>query len=87
MYYDEEGNFFVTDRIQEMICYKGHHVSPAMIEQVLGSHPGVSEVAVVPKFHTDDDEHPVAFVVKTLDYPVCIQIININWIKFKIIML
>ena len=69
-----------------MIKYKDHHVSPAMIEQILSSHPGVSEVAVVSKPHEDDDEHPVAFVVKRLNYPVCIQIININWIKFKIIM-
>ena len=72
IYFDEEGNFFVTDRIKEMIKYKDHHVSPAMIEQILSSHPGVSEVAVVSKPHEDDDEHPVAFVVKTLHYPVSI---------------
>ena len=61
-----------------MIKYKGHQVSPAMIEQILSSHPGVSEVAVVSKLHENDGEHPVAFVVKTLNYPVSIQILNRN---------
>ena len=49
-----------------------------MIEEILMCHPGVSEVAVVSKPDENDDEHPVAFITKTLNYPVNIQILNRN---------
>ncbi|XP_043285765.1 uncharacterized protein [Venturia canescens] len=67
VHYDEEGHIFVTDRIKEMIKYRGNHVSPAMIEQVLQTHPGVKESAVLGIPHDSDEEHAIAFVVKTAD--------------------
>ncbi|XP_046737334.1 4-coumarate--CoA ligase 1-like [Diprion similis] len=64
-YYDEDGEIFIVDRLKELIKYRCYHVSPADIENVLLSHPGVKEVAVVGVPHPVDDEHPIAFVVRT----------------------
>ena len=44
--------------------FRGHHVSPSEIEEILLNHPGVMEVAVVPIPHPLDIEHPMAFVKK-----------------------
>ncbi|XP_046737156.1 4-coumarate--CoA ligase 1-like [Diprion similis] len=63
-YYDEDGEIFVVDRLKELIKYRGYHISPADIEDVLLPHPGVKEVAVIGLPHPLDDEHPVAFVVR-----------------------
>ena len=46
-YLDNQGNLHITDRIKEMIKYKGFQVAPAELESVLRSHPLVSDVAVV----------------------------------------
>lgn len=70
VHYDEAGYIFVTDRMKEMIKYRGHHVSPAMVEQALLSHPGVSEVAVLAIPNEIDDEHPIAFITMTSNLKV-----------------
>ena len=80
VHYNEEGNVFITECMEEMIKYRNHHVSPAMIKQILISHPGVWEVAVVSKLDENDDEDPVASVVKTLHHPMSIEILNTNGI-------
>ncbi|MDQ2741844.1 MAG: AMP-binding protein, partial [Chloroflexota bacterium] len=38
-YADEEGRFYIVDRIKELIKYKGYQVAPAELEAVLLSHP------------------------------------------------
>ncbi|XP_046833279.1 4-coumarate--CoA ligase 1-like [Vespa crabro] len=63
-YYDEEGQFFFVDRLKEMIKYRGYQVSPCEIENLLQTHPDVVETAVVGVPNLQDDEHPVAFVIK-----------------------
>ncbi|XP_034938797.1 4-coumarate--CoA ligase 1-like isoform X2 [Chelonus insularis] len=64
-HYNENGEFFITDRIRELIKYRLHHVPPAPIEEVIQkNHPGVYEVAVVRKPHNEDVEQPMAFVIK-----------------------
>lgn len=42
--------------------FRGHHVSPYELEEVLLRHPGVMEAAVVPLPHSVDLERPMAFV-------------------------
>ncbi|KAL6423477.1 hypothetical protein ACFW04_010216 [Cataglyphis niger] len=64
-YFDEDGELFVIDRIKELIKYRGYQISPGEIESVLISHPGVFEVAVTAVPHATDDEHPIAYVIKT----------------------
>ncbi|TQN61060.1 AMP-binding protein [Agrobacterium tumefaciens] len=46
-YFDEDGDLFVTGRVDDMIISGGENVSPVEVESLLSLHPGVSEVAVV----------------------------------------
>ena len=39
---DEDGHFFIVDRLKELIRYKGMQVPPAELEAVLLSHPAVA---------------------------------------------
>jgi 2-furoate---CoA ligase len=45
-YFDEEGDLFVTGRVDDMIISGGENISPVDIESVLSLHPAVDEVAV-----------------------------------------
>jgi acyl-CoA synthetase (AMP-forming)/AMP-acid ligase II len=60
---DEEGHFFIVDRLKELIKYKGMQIAPAELESVLLSHPAVADAAVVPQKDEDAGEIPHAFVV------------------------
>ncbi|KAF2456729.1 4-coumarate-CoA ligase-like protein [Lineolata rhizophorae] len=63
-YVDAEGNFYVTDRVKELIKYKGFQVAPAELEGLLVSHPNVADAAVVGVFSEDRaTELPRAYVV------------------------
>ncbi|XP_049792383.1 uncharacterized protein LOC126199503 [Schistocerca nitens] len=64
-HYDTDGNFYVVDRIKELVKYRGVHVSPSEIEAWLLGHPQVSEAVVLGIPHDEDQEHPAAFVVLT----------------------
>ncbi len=44
---DEDGYFYIVDRIKDMYISGGENVYPAEVEAVLMSHPGVLEVAVL----------------------------------------
>ena len=44
---DGEGNFYITDRIKELIKYKGFQVPPAELEGLLLGHPKINDVAVL----------------------------------------
>ncbi|MDN3516534.1 AMP-binding protein [Aquisalimonas lutea] len=46
-YFDEEGDLFVTGRVDDLIITGGENVSPAEIEDALSLHPAVEEVIVV----------------------------------------
>jgi 2-furoate---CoA ligase len=46
-YIDQDGDLFVTGRVDDMIITGGENVSPAEIEDLLSLHPKVEEVAVV----------------------------------------
>jgi len=45
-YFDEDGDLFVTGRVDDMIISGGENISPVDIESVLSLHPAVDEVAV-----------------------------------------
>ena len=45
--FDEDGDLFVTGRVDDMIITGGENVSPVEIERMLSLHSAVSEVAVV----------------------------------------
>ncbi|MFF7298309.1 FadD3 family acyl-CoA ligase [Streptomyces sp. NPDC008265] len=44
---DENGNLRITDRIKDMFIVGGFNAYPAEIEQLLGLHPDIADVAVV----------------------------------------
>ncbi len=63
-YVDEEGNFYIVDRLKELIKYKGYQVAPAELEALLLNHPAVADAAVIPVADEEAGEIPKAFVVK-----------------------
>ena len=48
-YRDEEGYFFIVDRVKDMIIRGGFNVYPREIEEVLFAHPAIAEAAVIGK--------------------------------------
>lgn len=45
-YVDEDGDLFVTGRVDDMIITGGENVSPSEIESLLSLHPAVAEIAI-----------------------------------------
>lgn len=60
---DSEGYLKITDRIKDVIKSGGEWISSIDMENVLVSHPGVLEAAVVGLPHPKWDERPLALVV------------------------
>ncbi|OAL53362.1 4-coumarate-CoA ligase-like protein [Pyrenochaeta sp. DS3sAY3a] len=63
-YQDKDGNFYITDRVKELIKYKGFQVPPAELEGILVSHPKVNDVAVIGVYDKNQaTELPRAYIV------------------------
>jgi acyl-CoA synthetase (AMP-forming)/AMP-acid ligase II len=63
-YQDANGHFFITDRVKELIKYKGFQVPPAELEGILVSHPSINDVAVIGIYDKEQaSELPRAYVV------------------------
>lgn len=61
---DEKGNFYITDRVKELIKYKGFQVPPAELEGLLISHEDIDDVAVIGLYEESQaTEVPRAYVV------------------------
>ena len=60
---DEHDEFFIVDRLKELIKYKGFQVAPAELEALLLTHPKVADVAVIGVADEEGGEAPKAFVV------------------------
>nr|CAH7754382.1 unnamed protein product [Callosobruchus chinensis] len=67
-YYDEDNCLFIDDRIKEMFKYRGWHILPAILEDVLMGHPAVKEAAVIGIPHPEDGDHPMGLVVLKKGY-------------------
>jgi 4-coumarate--CoA ligase len=64
-YIDDDGYVFIIDRLKELIKYKGHQVAPAEVEDVVNSHPEVTESCCVRGVDpASGEEIPKAFVVR-----------------------
>jgi long-chain acyl-CoA synthetase len=59
---DEDGYFYIVDRVKDMIIRGGYNVYPREVEEVLYEHPGVAEVAVVGAPHEELGEEVTAVV-------------------------
>jgi len=62
-YYDEEGYFFITDRLKRMINAAGFKVWPAEVEAMLYAHPSIQEACVVGARDAYRGETVKAFIV------------------------
>ncbi|XP_019625815.1 PREDICTED: 4-coumarate--CoA ligase 1-like isoform X2 [Branchiostoma belcheri] len=69
-HYDSEYNFYVVDRLKELIKYKGYQVPPAELEALLLSEPRVQDAAVIGVPDLEAGELPKAYVVKKADSDV-----------------
>ncbi|KAF9904141.1 hypothetical protein EC991_002976 [Linnemannia zychae] len=64
VYVDDKGNWFVVDRLKELIKYKGFQIPAAELEALLVTHPKVLDAAVIPAYDASQaTEIPRAYVV------------------------
>jgi len=66
-YFDEEGYFFITDRLKRMINCSGFKVWPAEVEAMLYAHPSIQEACVVGARDVYRGETVKAFVILKKD--------------------
>ena len=59
---DDEGFFFIEDRIKDLIISSGFNVYPRRIEEAIYEHPAVAEVTVIGIKDKKRGEAPKAFV-------------------------
>jgi acyl-CoA synthetase (AMP-forming)/AMP-acid ligase II len=60
---DDDGFWYVTDRLKELIKFKGFQVAPAELEAILLTHPAIADAAVIGVADENAGEVPKAFVV------------------------
>lgn len=65
---DEDGQFYITDRIKNIFMRTGFNVHPSKIAEFISGNDAVAECCVVGIEHPDQQCVPVAFVVKD---PTC----------------
>jgi long-chain acyl-CoA synthetase len=61
---DEDGYFYIVDRVKDMIIRGGFNVYPRELEEVLLTHPAVSLAAVVGVPHQSHGEEVKAFIIR-----------------------
>lgn len=62
-HYDEDGYFFITDRLKELIKVRGYQVAPAELEALLLTHDNIDDAAVIQIPDEASGELPRAYVV------------------------
>jgi len=65
-YKDEDGYFYIVDRVKDMIIRGGFNVYPREVEEVLMTHPDISLAAVIGIPHEEYGEEVVAYVIPQL---------------------
>ncbi|KAG5672098.1 hypothetical protein PVAND_002253 [Polypedilum vanderplanki] len=64
-YYDENQEFFITDRLKELIKVKAYQVAPAELEEILRMHDEIVDAAVIGIPNAATGELPRAYIVPT----------------------
>lgn len=64
-YYDENGYFFMVDRVKRMINASGFKVWPSEVESMMYQHPSIHEVCIISAPHEKRGETVKAVVVLT----------------------
>ena len=65
---DEDGYFFMTDRLKSMINALGYKVWPAEVEALMNHHPAIHEVCVIGAKDDKRDETVKAVIVLKPDH-------------------
>jgi long-chain acyl-CoA synthetase len=60
---DAEGNFYIVDRLKDMVIRGGFNVYPRELEEVLMTHEAIAQVAVIGVPHETHGEEVKAVVV------------------------
>ncbi|HYN12672.1 MAG TPA: long-chain fatty acid--CoA ligase [Burkholderiales bacterium] len=81
-YYDEEGYFFITDRLKRMINCAGFKVWPAEVEAMLYAHPAIQEACVIGARDAYRGETVKAFIVLKEHKTISAQEIT-DWARDK----
>ncbi|MDC0661172.1 long-chain fatty acid--CoA ligase [Marinobacter sp. SS21] len=64
-YYDDDGYFFMVDRVKRMINASGFKVWPSEVEGLMYRHPGIHEVCIISAPHEKRGETVKAVIVLT----------------------
>lgn len=63
-HFDEDGLFYISDRLKELIKVNANQVAPAELEGILREHPDILEAVVIGIEHPKCGQIPKAFVVR-----------------------
>lgn len=80
---DQDGYVTMQDRSKDMIISGGSNIYPREVEEVLLTHPQVTEVSVVGRPHPEWGEEVVAFVVGTAEPAELDRLCTENIARFK----
>lgn len=86
-YQDKDGNFYITDRVKELIKYKGFQVPPAELEGYLAGHDKIDDAAVIGIFKDElATEVPRAYIVpkKGIEASKALEDEIVGWIAAKV---
>ncbi len=67
---DDEGYYYIVDRVKDMIIRGGVNIYPAEVEEVLTTMPGIADAAVVGMPDKEFGEAVAAFIVRSQDSQV-----------------
>ena len=81
---DTDGYFHITGRARELIISGGFNIYPREVEEVLATHPGVAEVAVLGLPDPDFGEQVVAVVVPAAGQPRPEAQALVDWCKDRL---
>jgi fatty-acyl-CoA synthase len=82
-YRDDDGYFFIMDRLKRMINASGYKVWPAELEAVMFRHPGIQEVCVIGVSDSYRGETVKAVVVRKRAFELTEQNI-IDWARTQV---
>ena len=66
-YYDDDGYFFITGRLDDIINVAGHRLSTVEMEEIVAAHPYVAECAVIGIADDLKGQRPLGLVVPQQD--------------------
>lgn len=72
-YMDEQGYYFITGRLKDIIIRGGENISPKEVEDFIGHMPGVQDVQIVGVPSKKYGEQPGAFVIPMPDAEITEQ--------------